>query len=237
MILSYNKIEEIATNLTLYFSSLSNNNIDILPIETLAKQYLNLDIKYTKLSDDRSIYGLTAYADTEYRLMIDNQEKSIELKSNQILLDDIFIDPRFSESLSRKKNFTIAHECSHQILFGMEEEKYKSKYKKLYSMRKNYTFRELKTAEDWNEWQANVLGASILMPKQNVVSFIEPLLNGEKLTDYEKLFTNKDMDILIEFCEFFKVSKTAAIIRLKKLGYIVSKPRFKFPDSLDIWCD
>ena len=30
------------------------------------------------------------------------------------------------------------------------------------------SLRELKTREDWNEWQANVLGAAILMPQREI---------------------------------------------------------------------
>ena len=34
--------------------------------------------------------------------------------------------------------------------------------------RQAYSLRELKTREDWNEWQANVLGAAILMPQREI---------------------------------------------------------------------
>ncbi len=37
-----------------------------------------------------------------------------------------------------------------------------------YSARTAYTPRELKTREDWNEWQANVFGAAILLPQKEV---------------------------------------------------------------------
>ena len=36
------------------------------------------------------------------------------------------------------------------------------------SARTAYSLRELKTREDWNEWQANVLGAAILMPQREI---------------------------------------------------------------------
>ena len=36
--------------------------------------------------------------------------------------------------------------------------------KEQYSSRCAYSSRELKSKEDWNEWQANALGAALLMP-------------------------------------------------------------------------
>ena len=67
-----------------------------------------------------------------------------------------------------------------------------------YSARTAYTPRELKTREDWNEWQADVLGAAIMLPQKEVDlamrRFVEtPLINyegrysyGDHLTDVYK---------------------------------------------------
>ena len=65
--------------------------------------------------------------------------------------------------LCGKRRFTLAHECAHQLLFHLESEDTKAACRKLYAERRTYSLRDLKSNEDWNEWQANVLGAAILM--------------------------------------------------------------------------
>ena len=69
----------------------------------------------------------------------------------------------------------------------------RSRFRDVYK-RQAYTPRELKTREDWNEWQANVLGAAILLPQKEVDlamrRFAEtPLINYEGRYSYEKTAT------------------------------------------------
>ena len=106
--------------------------------------------------------------------------------------------------------------CAHQILFQLESEEVKASCEMKYSARTAYTPRELKTREDWNEWQANVLGAAILLPQKEVDlamrRFAEtPLIN------YEGRYSYGDHLTLRLFCRLFGVSKTTASIRLRQL--------------------
>ena len=103
-----------------------------------------------------------------------------------------------------------------------------------YSARTAYTPRELKTREDWNEWQANVLGAAILLPQKEVDlamrRFAEtPLIN------YEGRYSYGDHLTLRLFCRLFGVSKTTASIRLRQLGYMVDRPFSEYVDPLEVW--
>ena len=103
-----------------------------------------------------------------------------------------------------------------------------------YSARTAYTPRELKTREDWNEWQANVLGAAILLPQKEVDlamrRFAEtPLIN------YEGRYSYGDHLTLRLFCRLFGVSKTTASIRLRQLGYMIDRPFSEYVDPLEVW--
>ena len=73
-----------------------------------------------------------------------------------------------NSGLFRRRRFTLAHECAHQILFQFASDDEKEMYTNAYSARNSYLPYELKTREDWNEWQANVLGAAILLPQTEV---------------------------------------------------------------------
>ena len=75
MILSQKKIEEIAVAVIKdfqksFFGSEADDPARFAlptPIDQFASDYLNLKVSFQKLSSDGSIYGLTAYVDTEYQ--------------------------------------------------------------------------------------------------------------------------------------------------------------------------
>ncbi len=204
------------------------------PIDQFAKNYLGLRVSFARLSPDGSICGVTAYADTEYKITELGITRTLALKRNQVILDESFIRSGNVQRLCAKRRFTLAHECAHQILFQLESEEVKASCEMKYSARTAYTPRELKTREDWNEWQANVLGAAILLPQKEVDlamrRFAEtPLIN------YEGRYSYGDHLTLRLFCRLFGVSKTTASIRLRQLGYMVDRPFSEYVDPLEVW--
>lgn len=241
MILSHAQIEEIAAatvkdfNEFFYGADAARGRFaQATPIDQFAKDYLGLDVSFARLSYDGSICGLTAYADTEYTIQEGGDTRIIPLKQNQVLLDSSFVQPGQVKTLCGKRRFTLAHECAHQILFQLESDDVKCSCKKKYSARKAYSLRDLKTREDWNEWQANVLGAAILLPQKEVDlamrRFAEtPLIN------YEGRYSYGDHLTLRLFCRLFGVSKTTASIRLRQLGYMVDRPFSEYVDPLEVW--
>ena len=231
MILSQRQLEEIAASTTKDFNRFffgdeadkPDRSALPTPIDQFAKNYLGLRVSFARLSPDGSICGVTAYADTEYKITELGITRTLALKRNQIILDESFIRSGNVQRLCAKRRFTLAHECAHQILFQLESEEVKTSCEMKYSARTAYTPRELKTREDWNEWQANVLGAAILLPQKEVDlamrRFAEtPLIN------YEGRYSYGDHLTLRLFCRLFGVSKTTASIRLRQLGYMVDRP-------------
>ena len=192
MILSQRQLEEIAASTTKDFNRFffgdeadkPDRSALPTPIDQFAKNYLGLRVSFARLSPDGSICGVTAYADTEYKITELGITRTLALKRNQVILDESFILSGNVQRLCAKRRFTLAHECAHQILFQLESEEVKTSCEMKYSARTAYTPRELKTREDWNEWQANVLGAAILLPQKEVDlamrRFAEtPLINYE----------------------------------------------------------
>ena len=178
MILSHMQIEEIAAAVTKDFNEFFfGKNSDIgrttaraTPIDQFAKDYLGLSVSFAHLSSDGSLCGLTAYADTEYTIEEQGVKRTIPLKANQILLDLSFIQPRQVHALCGKRRFTLAHECAHQILFGMESDNDKRTHESKYAPRAAYSLRDLKTREDWNEWQANDFEQNTITIRHTVTS-------------------------------------------------------------------
>ncbi|MCD8334946.1 MAG: recombinase family protein [Clostridiales bacterium] len=129
----------------------------------MAKEYLNLNVTFANLSQDGSILGLTTYADTQFEFIQTGCSRILPLKRNQIVLDSSFIQPGNVRRMCGRRRFTLAHECAHQILFQLEKDESKPTHRRAYAERRVHTPRSLKTHEDWNEWQANALGAAILI--------------------------------------------------------------------------
>ena len=243
MILSQKNIEEIAAAVTrdfneFYFGCSSEDTRRMArgtPIDQFAKEYLGMNVSFARLSSDGSICGLTAYADTEYITEEMGVKRVIPLRKNQILMDASFSQPGQVYKLCGKRRFTLAHECAHQILFQMESETVRSSCTQKYSARTAYSLRDLKTREDWNEWQANVLGAAILMPQKEIDLAMWYFAGGKKLINYEGVFAYRDKLSLTMLCQQLAVSKSAAVIRLRQLGYIEDRPYQEYSDPLEVW--
>lgn len=242
MILSQKQIEEIAAAVTKdfneFFFGKEADEVRIAratPIDQLARDYLGLNVSFAHLSSDGSICGLTAYADTEYITEEMGIRRTIPLMRKQVLLDESFIQPCQIKKLCGKRRFTLAHECAHQILFYLESDDVKSACRKKYAARSAYSLRDLKTREDWNEWQANVLGAALLMPQKEMDLAMWFFAGGRTLINYEGRFAYRDRLSLSMICGQLGVSKSAAVIRLRQLGYIEDRPFAEYIDPLEVW--
>ena len=205
------------------------------PIDQFAHDYLGLNIGFARLSPDESVCGLTCYADTEYTFEENGVVQTLPIRQNQILLDVSFQMPGRKKKLHGKRRFTLAHECAHQLLFQMESDDVKQRQRGKYSPRKAYSLRALKTREDWNEWQANALGAAILMPQKEIELAMQLFSAKKVLINYEGWFTYPDRIILSHLCQWLDVSKTAMIIRLRQLGYMEDRPYSEYDDPTEVW--
>lgn len=243
MILSHKQIEEIAAVVTkefnqFFFGNTFENNrcfVQCTPIDQFAEDFLGLSVSFAKLSADGSICGLTAYADTEYEIEETGIRRTIPLKQNQVLLDESFIQPDQVKQFCGKRRFTLAHECAHQILYQYESDEVKAAFRRKYAARSFYSLRDLKTREDWNEWQANALGAAILMPQEEIDLAMWYFASGKKLVSYEGRFSHSDKMALSMLCSQLGVSRSAAVIRLKQLGYLEERPSTEYCDLLEVW--
>ncbi len=226
MRLSYQQIEDIASatmrdfNAFFFGESEEANSIHATPIDQFASQYLKLDVKIERLCADESICGITAYSNTTLITEINGVKVPIPMKQNQVLLDIHFMQPGNIQKLCGKRRFTLAHECAHQLLYQLESDETKADCRKMYSNKKGYTARELKTKEDWNEWQANALGAAIILPKREVCRVADYMTRGNKIkSTFGQLDFFGNM-VVGEISDIFHASASAVKIRLERLGYI-----------------
>ena len=237
MILSLANIEDLADAILKdYLGALPDDvkHVRPLDIEAFASRCLGLNVAYTRLSDNGDVLGLTTYADVEVELERYMGKQFIKVAKNTVLIDDSLIKP-FSQPDSNKgrRRFTIAHECSHQILFRREPNVQQQLLLRQYAGR-SYSLRELVSKDDWSEWQANALGAALIMPPNSVKLLMDKYARGRHLMNYENHFSANDRLALTHLCGALEVSKTAMVIRLRQLGYIEDKPYSEFSDPMEV---
>lgn len=226
MILSYEKIEDIADAAIVDFREfLFEGKYDPsqpmpMYIDQFASDYLKLEVHIERLCTDGSICGLTAYADTELIVDMNGVSVPIPIKQNQVLMDISLIQPGMVQKLCGKRRFTLAHECAHQILYQLDSDETKAACRKLYAGKREYTARELKTNEDWNEWQANALGACLILPRHDVGLVMDYYMHGRKLVSWNGNLGRMETQIIKNVSTFFHASPSAVRIRLQRLGYI-----------------
>jgi hypothetical protein len=222
MILTYEQIEVCADSVLRSYGGKVP-----LDVDRLATSYLGLGMLYISLSGERDILGLTTYSNVD----VDLGNRVLHIPSNTCVIDSqLFEKSRTDKPTRMRLRFTLAHECAHQILYRMEPPS-PNHYARLQSNRA-YSFRELKSSEDWNEWQANALAAALLMSPNAVRE-----AQQERLTRFGRFLNRPDMDALNRLTDKFQVSNQAMLIRLQQLGLLEQRAEFEYFDPTEIWND
>jgi len=230
-ILDRSQIDEIATMLLQYYQPSALAHTRPVDIDALAEDGLCLTVRYAALGFGSGVLGLTAFEDVE----------------NLPCLDDMFRPTRISLSAGTvvihtelqgnkpRRRFTVAHECAHWVLhrsfhsptnqkyaFRAQQSPYRACRAERIERTRQYTF---KTDTDWGEWQADTLASALLMPLKPFRSFSEQIIYNNYHRRYLLPKTNWEyFETIEEIADQFQVSKTAAEIRLKQLGYIPKGP-------------
>ncbi len=218
-------LESIATQLLEQYSPQNLTQAAPLDVYGFTENFLQLQVDFLNISEDKSILGLTSFNDGLFLSWDEERQESrpINIKKGTVVIDNSIV----SEKYPGRERFTVAHECSHQIL-------HKYRYKNVTdamnavllcsqrSIEKLSDFMVKDTAW-WLEWEANRLAAELLMPKM----VIEKLFYSECDSPSQgsgKVMLNEKVDAFIhEMASVFQVSYTAMKIRLITLGYLIDR--------------
>ena len=138
MYLSKGQIEKIGEKVVAGYQRFLNKPMSRVDIENMAEEYFGLKKQYAKLSDNGELLGLTTFQDVDIEIMDNDKTEKLSFSKNVIILD---------ESLKKdkspgRKNFTVAHECAHQILYRMELNKINRNYQNRYVFGCAYIYRK-----------------------------------------------------------------------------------------------
>jgi Zn-dependent peptidase ImmA (M78 family) len=212
-----------------------------VPIEDIIERYFKLDMEYKTLDKDGSILGMTVF--NNGYLDVYNKEQGIEEKikvsKGTIIIDDSLIE---DEKLLHRYRFTCSHEVSHWIL---HKNKYDTVIEGQMNLFGNYSQdvavkclnRSIESAfgdkeacfkddDDWLEWQADYMGAALLLPKRpflleykRIMEIIDARMPYLYL-DNQPCNIREYYIVINRLVNVFNVSKKAVHVRLTKLNLL-----------------
>ena len=146
---------------------------DPLDIQAFAKDYLKLDISYFAFDPDTGIEGMRT--------------------GNQIILDDRLLD----DKKAGERNFTIAHECGHDLI-NWQDPSYSPQTVVNYRIKSSG--KSLVTEDDFKEWQANVV-ASCLLLRPNLVGWsMFTFMRKDKVTVFDEHYLYPEDRYRLRIC-------------------------------------
>ncbi len=203
-----------------------------LDIERLVLDNFYLDISKVRLSKNGKVLGLIAFEDTQVPIVDDSDETLIlPIPAGRILIEKSL----YYEYNRTKRRFTEVHELSHWIM----HRSYYSQRLMHYSFRPSdcsyiaYSAEEgaenrtnpivAQTDEQWIEWQADCMSASLLMPKKTFLCECNERAKTLGVDMASQYFNEKNAEMkpyISAVARTFGVSARAATIRMKQLNLI-----------------
>lgn len=134
-----------------------------------------------------------------------------------IVLDKFLL----SEKEQGRRRFTMAHESSHYILCKMYSVQSSGRFHTEYDNERSYSKEEVLQMFASAEWQADTMGASLLMPRYIIENVMEKFHNSQPIKIYgNSTITQKDKAIIRNMAAYVGVSYTALLIRQRELDML-----------------
>ena len=226
--LSRNDLEQIATRIFNDYKNLprfTGKQVDHVDPEILACGLCGLYIDHFHLSRDGLTLGMTAFKEIGVEVYDDSGQPCFYYLDGRTLLveKDLKDDPL----QYGRYHFTVAHETAHQILADLypTDRVIQNRIICYRGQSPQYPI------QDWDEWQANNLAASLLLPIEVVLKALYrfDLENGIEILN--RIYRPKEYECFCKMAEFLGVSKQAMAIRLKRLG-LLKKEYLQSPHAL-----
>lgn len=216
--LSHNDIENIAKKVTAAYKKemVPEKHLcyTVDPVSLAGVLHLNVDFQY--LSSDGSLLGITAPSESCVTILdADGSRASYFLDGNTVLIEKKLEQyPKFKG----RRNFTIAHEIAHQVIYRAFPDVYGVNCRTLCNYRRSDKPRRKIT--DWTEWQADALAAALLLPEDAVKDGMFIFGLGERITVLSKKYSPNKFDAFCRMADFLGVSKTTLSYRMERLGLL-----------------
>lgn len=211
------EIEEVSEGLIkVYAQQYCNKAIQSVDIEHFITEFLSLKIEYVAFAEEDG--GKMGFlADGETPLLIHSNGKIVPFvfPKDTIVLDKFLL----SEKEQGRRRFTMAHEAAHYILSKMFSMPSAGKFHTEYDNERSYSRQELRQMFASAEWQADAMGASLLMPKHIVENALAKFNHSNSIKVYgDNTLTQQEKSVIRKMANYIGVSYTALAIRLRDMN-------------------
>ena len=210
------EINEIGEGLIrAYANQFSNRVVQSVDIEHFITEFLRLRIEYASFAEmDAGKIGFLADGEAPLLIYQDGKIIPFVFPKDTIVLDKFLL----SEKEQGRRRFTMAHKAAHHILGKMYATPNEGRFHTEYDGERSYSKEELSQMFDSAEWQADVMGASLLMPRNIVANALAKYNRSNPIKIYgDNTMTARDKDIIRRMAASIGVSYTALFIRLKDM--------------------
>lgn len=226
--LTYQDIDNIAQDVLDDFLKVNVTKFISIDIEKFATDYLGVKLEYINLSDNKNILGLTTFNKVIVELQRNHRVETICIPEDTILIEEELLHDVYNG----RRRFTLSHECAHQILYRLDPSN--NVYQQRFITGKTYSLRELTTTNDWCEWQANALGAALIMPHDLVLLALYRFGYTSSIKLYGNYLSIPDRQIVKTTASFLGVSQSALLIRMKQLKLTEQHSYINYKNPIDI---
>ena len=229
-ILSNDEIDKYAHDVLQDYKPYLLREPGAVPFEHFLESYLGLELKFKDIYNEdpkNPIWGRTVFHDTLVKIFDRENEciKNMPVRANTVILDNYLMGAGFEGM----RLFTSLHEGAHFLLHsGVTSIRQAGQ---MCCRRKNVE--NLKglpqTPEQWREHHANRFASSFSMPDSTFIPFVNQFMREQGVfKGCIILGQDDDLNILAEnllpesIAEIYGVSKSAALIKLKKSGFVAT---------------
>lgn len=188
-------------------------------IDGFVKDFLKCTVVYETIKEEeKDRIGFTSDGKRPLRILKNGEIKEIIYPKNTIVLDKYLLNPNESQH----RRFVLGHEAGHIIAERIDPDCPACFHH--FTDRKRmdcYSMTDMRERYSIFEWQANVIGAALLMPRYVMLNALKQFNGGRRLPVYgENIFHPREKTILQKMASSLRVSYTALVIRLRDLDML-----------------
>ena len=179
-------------------------------------QMLGLKVVFRHLSDDGTVLGMTSPDEVCVTIFDDSMEEMMFYLDGSTILIEKNLNQH--PSAVGRRNFTIAHECAHQLIYRMFPDVYGTSCRLFCDYRRNA--KPKKQIEDWEEWQADAMAASLLLPVDAIKDAMFICGLGEKMKVLSRKYSENNYIRFCDMANLLGASRSALSFRMEQLDLL-----------------
>ena len=189
-----------------------------IDIDGFVRDFLKCTVLYESIAeDDKDRIGFTGDGKRPLSILKNGKVKKVVYPRNTIVLDKYLLNP----NEDNHRRFILGHEAGHILASRINPDSPACFHHFTDRERMDYSMNDMRERYSIYEWQANIIGAALLMPRYVMIETLKRFNGGRRLPVYgENIFHPREKAILCKMANALRVSHTALVIRLRDIGML-----------------